>query len=307
MSTSENALILFPGALGDFVCFLPALAGLRARHAGRIFLLAQPALLELVAHDDLETASIDRREIADLFVEHAPLAPATRELFGGFGVAYSWTGFGNAEFARRLTLATGGRVNVYPFRGMRAGEHAAAYYQRCANLRSAPPARIARDMQWLADFETRHHLGNRRLFVLHSGSGSPQKNWRGFADVARYWLDHFDDAVISLRGPAEVEAKAPPEPGTLSIDGLTLPQVTALLGRSDLYLGNDSGGSHLAGAVGASGVVVFGPTDPTTWAPQGRALRVIRAPAPCAHCGPDVLCVHRLSPEAVIEALDGLY
>lgn len=307
MSTSENALILFPGALGDFVCFLPTLAGLRARHCGRILLLAKPALLELVAHDDVETASIDRREVADLFVVTAPPAPRTVELFAGFDCAHSWTGFGNAAFAQRVALATGGRVNVYPFRGMRGGEHVTAYYRRCVDLTSAPPAHIARDMQWLADFESRHRLGDRRLFILHSGSGSPQKNWQGFGAVARYWLDHFDDAVISLRGPAEVERPVAIQPGTLSIDGLTLPQVAALLRRSDLYLGNDSGISHLAGVVGASGVVVFGPTDPATWAPQGKALRVVHAPEPCASCGANVLCAHRLPVDTVIRHLRRLH
>jgi len=225
------------------------------------------------------------------------------ELFAGFDCVYSWTGFGNAAFAQRLALAAGGRVNLYPFRGMRPGEHAAAYYQRCVNMASAPLPRIAQDTNWLVEFESRHHLSNRRLFVLHSGSGSLQKNWQGFGAVARYWLDHFDDAVISLRGPVEVEGRTPPEPGTLSFDGLTLPQVAALLGSSGLYLGNDSGISHIAGAVGTSGVVVFGPTDPTTWAPQGETLRIVHAPLPCTRCRPDAFCIHRPPVDTVIQHL----
>jgi hypothetical protein len=304
MSTADNALILFPGALGDFICFLPTLAGLRTRHTGRMLLFATPALLELVGQDDIETASIDRREVADLFVVRSPLAAGTVQLFAGFDCAHSWTGFGNPAFAQRLALATGGGVHVYPFRAMRPGEHAVAYYRRCVDLTSAtPPPHIAGDTEWLAAFASRHLLGGRRLLVLHPGSGSPKKNWQGFGAVARYWLVQFDDVVITLRGPAEVERSAGIEPGTLSVNGLTLPQAAALLQRSDLYLGNDSGISHLAGVVGASGVVVFGPSDPAVWAPQSDSLHVVHASEVCLRCGPDVFCVHRLPPEAVIEAL----
>jgi ADP-heptose:LPS heptosyltransferase len=52
--------------------------------------------------------------------------------------------------------------------------------------------------------------------------------------------------------------------------------VAALLSQADLYLGNDSGISHLAGAVGARGVVLFGPTRPHQWRPLGGNLLVVQ-------------------------------
>ena len=57
---------------------------------------------------------------------------------------------------------------------------------------------------------------------------------------------------------------------------LSLLQVAALLSQADFYLGNDSGVSHLAGAVGARGVVLFGPTLPQQWRPLGGNLSIIR-------------------------------
>jgi ADP-heptose:LPS heptosyltransferase len=42
-----------------------------------------------------------------------------------------------------------------------------------------------------------------------------------------------------------------------------------------VYVGNDSGITHLAAAAGAPVVAIFGPTDPAVWAPRGDRVRVI--------------------------------
>jgi len=54
---------------------------------------------------------------------------------------------------------------------------------------------------------------------------------------------------------------------------LTLPEVFHQLQSSDLYLGHDSGISHLAGWSGAKCGILFGPTDPILWAPHGERVR----------------------------------
>jgi heptosyltransferase-2 len=51
----------------------------------------------------------------------------------------------------------------------------------------------------------------------------------------------------------------------------------AVLARAGLYVGNDSGISHLAAAWGAPVVTLFGPTDPAQWAPIGPRVTVLRA------------------------------
>src|SRR5262245_51946953 len=109
---SDDLLVLFPGALGDFVCFLPTLTALRAQHPGRIAVVAQPAQLTLLSPTQFQRISIDRREIADLFAT-SPLAAGTRELFVGFARALSWTGYGDVNFTNRLAKATQAPINVY--------------------------------------------------------------------------------------------------------------------------------------------------------------------------------------------------
>ncbi len=52
----------------------------------------------------------------------------------------------------------------------------------------------------------------------------------------------------------------------------------AALSRAGLFLGNDSGASHLAAASGAPTLALFGPTDPARWAPVGPSVATLRAP-----------------------------
>lgn len=304
--TSDSVLVLFPGALGDFLCFLPTLVAVRAAHVGRLCLVAQPAFFDLVRLTDTTTVSIHRREIADLFSTRGSLAPETIVLFGGFARVYSWTGFGDAQVARRLAEVTGGQVEMHRFRGMRPGEHAVDYYARCVGLQPAPPApAIVMDEQWLGDFLAHHGLAAHGFIVMHPGSGAPRKNWEGFGAVARQWRQQHRDAVVALYGPVETERRPAAIVDSIAVDGLSLPQGAALLRRSRLYLGNDSGISHLAGIVGARGVVVIGPTDPTVWAPRSESLKILHAPDACVHCGPERFCTHRLATSSVVAALEG--
>ncbi len=57
-----------------------------------------------------------------------------------------------------------------------------------------------------------------------------------------------------------------------------LMEVAAALARCRLFVGNDSGISHLAAAVGTPTLALFGPTEPANYAPRGRCARVVRAP-----------------------------
>jgi heptosyltransferase-2 len=48
--------------------------------------------------------------------------------------------------------------------------------------------------------------------------------------------------------------------------------------KNSIFIGHDSGISHLAAAEGAHCILLFGPTDAAIWAPINQNVRVIRAP-----------------------------
>jgi hypothetical protein len=264
-------------------------------------IVAQPALLELVTRQELDTISIDRREVADLF-STASIRNSTFDLFRDFALVQSWIGHGDDNFAARLATVSGGTVRIHRLRGMKAGEHAADYLAACLGVEATsisfdPPAEAA---EWAAAFWHRHGLGPSTL-IVHPGSGSPRKNWQGMATIAQRWRTRQYGSLLLVCGPAEVSTDLPHD---AIVRETSLNRVAALLKKGAAYLGNDSGISHLAGLTGARGVVTFGPTDSETWRPLGSGLRVCRAESTsCDRCGPNWFCTHVLRVDGVWEAL----
>lgn len=298
-----RTLVLFPGALGDFCCLLPTLVALNRPPEASLTVCARSSWLVL-SPPDMAKIDFERAEVADLFGSE-PLRPETRRLFRGFERALSWTGSGVCGFRRRLEQATGGAALVFPFRGMAAGEHAAAYYARCASV----PLRVPRLIpgqnarQWARAWETSLEP-KRPLLALHPGSGSPSKNWEGMCELAQWWMFATGGTAVILLGPAEVERGWRRPDGSPAVVAQPLDRLAALLERADVYVGNDSGVTHLAGLVGTPGVALFGPTDPEVWGPLGGRIRVLAAPSACAKgCKVAGICTHRLPVEQVGEVL----
>jgi len=110
---------------------------------------------------------------------------------------------------------------------------------------------------------------------IHPGSGGRSKvwplgNWHGLLDWIQRELPF--QALLSI-GPADDYMDefswAMREAGVPIISGLPLLRLCALLSLCRLYIGSDSGVSHLAAAAGIPSIAVFGPTDASVWAPQG--------------------------------------
>jgi heptosyltransferase-2 len=118
-----------------------------------------------------------------------------------------------------------------------------------------------------------------RLFLaVHPGSGSPAKSWP--ADRFARVLDALGpEAFLLVEGPADAEpaARLRARGGAVTAR-LSARVLGAVLARSAVYVGNDSGVTHLAAAWGAPTVALFGPTDPRVWAPLGPRVTVVRAP-----------------------------
>jgi ADP-heptose:LPS heptosyltransferase len=128
------------------------------------------------------------------------------------------------------------------------------------------------------------------VLAVHPGSGSRRKNCPAerLAATIEQVTVALDLVPVLVVGPADAEPAtsvlralaARSEPQPLVVQDLDLFQLAALLGRSTLYVGNDSGVTHLAAAVGARVVAAFGPTDPRRWAPRGPDPTRIRVVAP---------------------------
>jgi heptosyltransferase-2 len=124
------------------------------------------------------------------------------------------------------------------------------------------------------------------IIAIHPGSGSPKKNW-----PLENWIDLFSpssrfaglEGLVVISGEAdeaqtnELEREWKNRDVRFAKD-VPLPRLAAVLDRS-IFIGHDSGISHLAAAVGANCILLFGPTDPDVWAPKNENVRVLRPPS----------------------------
>jgi len=123
------------------------------------------------------------------------------------------------------------------------------------------------------------------FLAIHPGSGSERKNWplENWLALCR-WLAALDPApaLLLIGGEADrnrLSALQEANPSLKIATDLPLHQLAALMERCTLFVGHDSGISHLAAAAQARCLLLFGPTDPDIWAPANPGVQVLRAPA----------------------------
>ena len=128
--------------------------------------------------------------------------------------------------------------------------------------------------------------------VLHPGSGWPLKNWPAgrWREVAAALARRTGARPLVAGTAAEAPLVRDVADGTSAIDvagRLSLGALAAVHRRARLVVTTDSGALHLAAAVGAPVVALFGPGDPTLFAPLAPAerVRIVRAGLPCSPCG----------------------
>ena len=126
------------------------------------------------------------------------------------------------------------------------------------------------------------------LLVLAPGGRDAAKRWspEGFAAVARRLVgDPLTDAVVVVQGAAARDGRLTGEiAASLAADGvhardlqgIDLLAAAALMERATLCLGNDNALTHIAAAMGAPTLTLFGPTDERMRAPFGPRARTLR-------------------------------
>lgn len=285
-------LVIRGGAIGDFILTLPAIRLLREAFP--------EAHLEILGYQHIvaiaegrfyadATKSIEYAPMAGFFVPRSELAADLSEYFASFQQVISYL-FDPDGFFESNIRRTGVKNYLSAYTKIDDSDHAAR--------------QLARPLQTLALFldesgaqvhptETdragaQDYLGNQGgpVIALHPGSGSGKKNWpltrwRELGD--RLMAQRPEVSLLVVGGEADETqlaslAEAWRDRPVRFARGLPLPQLAAILERCKLFLGHDSGISHLAAAVGARCLLLFGPTDPAIWAPANRTVTVLEAP-----------------------------
>jgi heptosyltransferase III len=280
----RSILVLRGGALGDFLLTLPSLHLLRQRWPdARIELVGNRTAAELAVGAGLLAAvhSRDEARWAGLYAEGGP-PPELRRFLADFDVIVSYLPDPDGDLSRVLPCRPGQRflaLDATPV-DRPAWRHLAEPLAHAIGLGGLPPL----PSQLLP---LRTPAGAARPIAVHPGSGSARKNW-----PAERWEALVEvlapEPVLVVLGEAE-EAIAPRwralAGGRIDlVDSRSLPEVAAALAGCRVFIGHDTGVGHLAAALGVPCVLLFGPTDPATWAPPGPGVVTLRR-------GPEVASV----------------
>ncbi|GEP45858.1 glycosyltransferase family 9 protein [Brevifollis gellanilyticus] len=280
-SARPRVLVIRGGAIGDFILTLPAIRLLRQNLPRvQIEVMGYPGIASLAVKAGVADSvrTLGDRRLALLYARGAQIDPALAEDLRSYNMIVSYL-YDPDGIVRENLEKIGVKTliecphNVIPGQG-----HAAK--------------QLARSLEKLAMFleepDWRQPLlgGGAQIvpkrIALHLGSGSLTKNWpvEGWRRIAQEITEKHPDAeIVLVMGEAEMER------GTVPVDlpwerwsGLPLTELAERLGTCSLFLGHDSGISHLASTCGVPCLLLFGPTDPVTWAPPQTGLRVLRAP-----------------------------
>ena len=126
-------------------------------------------------------------------------------------------------------------------------------------------------------------FGDGRYAVIHPGAGKVQNIWppERFAEVSGVLLKRYGIRSVAVRGPVYdvffakfLEAcETPPQ----VISCPTVGFLGVLMRGAAVSVCNDTGVAHIAGAVGARCVEIFGPTDPHRWKPISDSVVAVRS------------------------------
>ena len=153
------------------------------------------------------------------------------------------------------------------------------------------------------------------IVVLQPGTTWTNKRWSPakLAAVGRALADTGAWIPVVLRGPTDEIGAADVARliGAPAVVGppTTLRQLAALIQRSALYVGMDSGPMHLAAAFGVPTVALFGPSDPARFSPYRQPAAIVCRDIPCSPCGVPtcrlgtVECMTSIEVDDVLEAI----
>jgi len=321
----RRGVIICPGGIGDCLLTLPLAAFLKQAHAlGGVDFIGHAEYIDFYPGRTCidSVKSIESIEFHRLFADrkHFTVEDHDRLIasFARYECIVSFLGADDANFETNLIFTVNcsrpAAITMLPLAAeSEFSGHISSFYIRRFAMENGLGAQ---DLPFdpdkllltphLSDIENGSRLlaaagvnPDETVIIIHPGSGGRKKcrhpeNFRQIADR----LTLTGKQVVFLLGPAELDRL---DAETLDsfkstapcLTGLDLTGVLQVMTRGNCYIGNDSGISHLAGAMGLKTLAMFGPTSPTLYKPLGPDVNVM---------GPDTDGFQRCSPTAVEEA-----
>ena len=288
-------VVVHQGALGDFLLALPVLEALhRSCPLIQFDLWSKPEHVALLAEKPFvgNAPRPDDAALAPFFQDELWQTATIPRFLEGARAILIFGQMGSRVLAERLSARLTSPVHwlqSFP----EAGSHQPVHrflLQQCQqwgwSLEECLP-RLEPSPHELASAQAglrRHNAaGFGKPIFIHPGSGGLRKIWplSNWWALLQYLRGSYPNPLFLTLGPADERlrsfARAAKTLGVVTLEGLSLPSLGAWLSQGQLYLGSDSGVSHLAAVSGIPTVVIFGVTDPRVWAPLGAMVHIVAA------------------------------
>jgi heptosyltransferase-3 len=313
--TKSRILVIHHGALGDVVATFPALLRLKKLY-GFLSIICQGNIGQLA--QELNIADkwfpLEASAFATLYSSH--IDPNVKNILRSYGKVILFSRSRSLERTFHSILEN--EVYGIPPRPdldqkIHVTQHILSHLVRFRLLeKSNEDMHIALSPSLYSNQRSPRYDPSK--IIIHPGSGSRKKCWpiSNFINVASS-LKADGKRPEYILGPAEYDLHdilVQSNRGTERVHRLdNLKDLTELLKTGNGFIGNDSGVSHLAAFMGLPTVAVFGPSDPETWKPMGRTVRVVQSDLECSPCFEpgavgceEIDCFNRITPEDVLGA-----
>src|SRR6266511_4268838 len=297
----NRILVIRGGAIGDFILTLPAFKAVRdaCPHA-HIEILGYRHIALLAENRFYAQAvrSIEYGPLSAFFAKNSELPADLANYFASFDLIISYLYDPDRLLENNLRRCGVEDLLCGPPKIVEKAGHAACQLARPVEDLGIKVVDLTEkvfpsieDRQFASDFL---RSLQQPVIAIHPGSGSEEKNW-----PLENWIALFSGegglssaegkdgrrypSLVVISGEADKSQTEQLEREWKNRDvrfakNLSLPRLAAVLERS-IFIGHDSGISHLAAAAGANCVLLFGPTDPNVWTPRNKNVRVLGAPS----------------------------
>jgi lipopolysaccharide heptosyltransferase II len=332
-SDLNKILLIRLRRIGDIVMTTPAVGCLRQTfHQAKLTYLVESPYMELVeGHPDLDQIWVlpPHANISEFFFLIRKIKQA------GFDAVIDFHGGPRAAW---ITLFSGARWKIgyhvkykhfiYDWtlpRGLESGPvHSVINHvnlvsllgnrkETISRLNIAPPRRLER--QKVDSFIQNARISEKQLIALHIAAGNRFRDWgeNNIIQLCEKLCARPDTAVVMVGGQEDLHAaeRIAANIGNRLfslVNGLNLRELAALIDRSALFIGPDSGPMHVAATTDTPIITYFGPTLPAHFSPWRSRHTILQIQLECRPCPQrkcihgDYRCIRSISPETVYQA-----
>lgn len=283
ISLKKKIIIFRGGAIGDFILTLPAIAAIRKHFKNyQINLFANSNVADLAEEYVDQLFHLDSSRFSKLFTNTKSPEPDLADLFSNTELVISYLSDPKGVFHNNIKSMTNSQIiQCQPKPDESNNIHAADFYLSPLKALGITPSdktpRIT--INYTQPLTPKP---DNPCMAFHPGSGSKKKNWpiECWLELIKSIRDKTNWHLIGICGEAEAHlipllSKFMDPQRFHLFNNLKLKDLAIKLSSADIYIGHDSGITHLAAAIGLKGIVLWAKSNYVVWHPVSKKFNTL--------------------------------